>query len=114
MLDLSDYPRFSLEERDRRWRRARELMRAAGCDCIVAPGMRDLQEQTTSRYLCQIGGVGYSAWVVFPLEGEPTAIVDSDRNREFAMRAGLDPGRVRGERGRADSRAPPRASHRRG
>lgn len=86
-LDLSEYPRFSLQERDRRWGRVRELMRQAGCDCIVAPAMRDMEEQTTSRYLCGIGGIGYKAWVVFPLNGEPTAIVDSARNQEFAVRA---------------------------
>jgi Xaa-Pro dipeptidase len=86
-LDLSDLPRFSLAERDRRWQRVRALMVEAACDCIVAPGMRDLEEQTTSRYLSQIGGVGYSAWVVFPADGEPTAVVDSERNREFAARA---------------------------
>lgn len=86
-LDLSGLPRFTLAERDRRWGRVRQLMGEAGCDCIVAPGMRDLEEQATSRYLSQIGGVGYSAWVVFPLDGEPTAVVDSERNREFAVRA---------------------------
>src|SRR5687768_7155769 len=86
-LDLSALPRFSLAERERRWERVRALMREAGCDCIVAPGMRDLEEQTTSRYLSQIGGVGYSAWVVFPIEGEPVAIMDSERNRAFAARA---------------------------
>lgn len=81
-LDLSDYPRFSLAERDRRWGRVRELMRERSCDCLVAPGARDAEHQSPSRYLSQIGGTG-SAWVIFPLEGEPTAILDSDRNQQF-------------------------------
>lgn len=86
MLDLSEYPRFSLAERERRWGRVRELMRERGCDCLVVPGMRDGEEQATARYLSQIGGIGVHAWVVFPLSGEVTAIVDSDRNRDFVLR----------------------------
>lgn len=86
MLDLSDFPRFSLAERERRWGRVRELMRERGCDCLVAPGLRDAEEQTTSRYLSQIGGAS-NGWVVLPLEGEATAIVDSERNKQFWARA---------------------------
>lgn len=86
-LDLSEYPRFSLAERDRRWGRVRELMRQANCDCIVAPGMRDAEEQATSRYLSQIGGIGVHGWVVFPLNGEVTAILESDRNKDFIGKA---------------------------
>ena len=87
MLDLSEYPRFSLAERDRRWGRVRELMREAGCECIVAPGMRDPEEQATARYLSQIGGIGVHAWVVFPLNGEVTGVVESERNRDFVAKA---------------------------
>src|SRR6266516_2202355 len=38
-LDLSEYPRFTLAERDRRWGRVRELMREANCDQTVAVGL---------------------------------------------------------------------------
>ncbi len=86
-LDLSEYPRFSLTERDRRWGRVRELMREASCDCLVAPGFRDAEDQATSRYLSQIGGVGIHSWVVFPQNGEVTAIVESERNKDFAAKA---------------------------
>ena len=85
-LDLSEYPRFTLAERDRRWGRVRELMRQASCDCLVAPGLRDAEDQATSRYLSQIGGIGIHGWVVFPQNGEVTAIVESERNRDFAMK----------------------------
>src|SRR5258705_2186659 len=78
MLDLTEYPRFSLAERDRRWGRVRELMRERDCACLVAPGLRDPEDQATSRYLSQIGGIGVHAWVVFPLHGDVTAIVESD------------------------------------
>ncbi len=87
MLDLSEYPRFSLAERDRRWGRVRELMRERTCDCLVAPGFRDAEDQATSRYLSQIGGIGVHAWVVFPLNGDVTAIVESDRNRDYVVKA---------------------------
>lgn len=85
-FDLAEYPRFTVNERDRRWARIRDLMRVRGCDCLVAPGLRDGEEQATSRYLSQIGGIGLNAWVAFPLAGAPTAFVDSDRNQAFAVR----------------------------
>lgn len=81
MLDLSEYPRFSPVERERRWNRVRELMRQQSCDCIVAPGTGNAEP---ARYLSPSP---ISAWVIFPLSGEVTAIVGSDRNREFAARA---------------------------
>lgn len=83
MLDLSQYPRFSLNERDRRWGRVRALMMERSCACLVAPALPDVDDQANSRYLCQIGGIGASAWVVFPIEGEVTAIVGSDQQRAF-------------------------------
>ncbi|MEA2641854.1 MAG: Xaa-Pro dipeptidase, partial [Chloroflexota bacterium] len=86
-LDLSAYPRFSLAERDRRWGRVRELMREHNVACLVAPGDRDLESQATSRYLSQIGGVGVHAWVVFPQDGEVTAVVESARNRDLVTKA---------------------------
>lgn len=87
MLDLSQYPRFSVQERDRRWARVRKLMSERNCACIVAPAMPDPDDQANSRYLCQIGGIGASAWVVFPLGGEVTAVVGSENQREFFSRA---------------------------
>jgi len=37
MADLYPYPRFSLAERDRRWKAVRELMRQQQLDVIVTP-----------------------------------------------------------------------------
>jgi Xaa-Pro dipeptidase len=85
-LDLSEYPRFSQAERERRWGRVQELMRERDCAVLIAPAAREAEQQTTSRYLSQIGGAA-SAWVIFPLEGEPTAILESERNRDFMARA---------------------------
>lgn len=87
LLDLSEYPRFSLGEREQRWARVRQLMRERQCDCLVAPEMGPCEQQATGRYLSQMGGEAASAWVVFPLDGEVTAIVDNDRRKEFFSHA---------------------------
>jgi Xaa-Pro aminopeptidase len=69
-------PRFSLEERDRRWALVRRLMAEAGLDAIVTAvntGHWD-HFQANTRYLTGIGGNCGEASTVFPLEGEVTAI----------------------------------------
>jgi Xaa-Pro aminopeptidase len=69
-------PRFSLAERDRRWRLVRELMAQEGLDVIVTAvntGHWD-HFQANTRYLTGIGGNCGEASAVFPLQGEVTAI----------------------------------------
>lgn len=69
-------PRFSLAERDRRWRLVRGLMAADGLDAIVTAvntGHWD-HFQANTRYLTGIGGNCGEAAAVFPLEGDVTAI----------------------------------------
>lgn len=74
---LADLPTsFSEKERDRRWTRVRQMMRRQGLDCILTPAGGG-EADADSVYLTQRPG-----WVVFPLEGPVTAIVDSgDRGR---------------------------------
>jgi Xaa-Pro aminopeptidase len=85
------FPRFSLAERDRRWARVRDLMRKADVSTLLVPpgsfpgSFGD--EQANSRYLCQIGGQQGAAWVIFPLEGKVTAIVNSEREIKFWKQA---------------------------
>src|SRR5579862_2077628 len=71
-----DVPRFSRQERDRRWARVRALMERDGLDVIVAPtntgGWDSLQ--ANARYLTSIGGNGAPVTAVFPREGDVTAI----------------------------------------
>lgn len=60
---------FTLGERDRRWRKTRELMQARGLEALVVIGTR--HSEPLDRYL--------SNWVpgntvVFPSEGEPTLL----------------------------------------
>lgn len=76
MPDTVNLPRFSLAERDRRYKAVREQMAARGLDCLVIPhntGDWD-NYQSDVRYLTGIGGHGTGAAAVFPIAGEPIAI----------------------------------------
>jgi Xaa-Pro aminopeptidase len=84
MAELHPYPRFSLAERDRRWKAVRKGMAAAGIDVIVVPNNtgHSTDFQANARYLSHVGGGGDSdVAVVFPLEGEVTAIATSAAER---------------------------------
>jgi len=74
------YPRFSLAERDRRWKAVRALMTVRGIDVIVTPQNtgHSMDFQADSRYLTHCGGGGDAdIAAVFPLEGDVTAIATS-------------------------------------
>src|SRR5947207_14230249 len=80
MAELYPYPRFSLAERDRRWKAVRELMREHRLDVIVTPqnSGHSTDYQANSRYLTHVGGGGDAdVATVFPLDGEVTAIATS-------------------------------------
>lgn len=80
MSGLMPYPRFSLAERDRRWSAVRSHMRAQNIDVIVLPNNtgHSADLQSNSRYLSHVGGGGDAdICVIFPLEGEITAIATS-------------------------------------
>jgi len=71
-------PAFSMEERERRWGRVRELMRRDGIDCIVglnSTGTHN-RNQADVRYLTQIGNNCEEVAVCFPVEGKVTAITN--------------------------------------
>ena len=78
-------PTFSLEERERRWDRVRQLMTAEQLNCLVGFPSQGRFEQfhANTRYLIQIGGFMTEAAVVFPLEGDVTAIVQTPRDVEW-------------------------------
>ncbi len=71
---MLEVPRFSLAERDRRWRTVRRMMSEASLDCLVMWGESGKWESKISsvRYLTQIGGNGEEGVLIFPKEGEPT------------------------------------------
>ena len=84
MAELYPYPRFSLAERDRRWKAVRELMAEQAIDAIVTPNHsgNSTDFQADSRYLTHCGGGGDAdVAAVFPLEGEVTAIATSAKLR---------------------------------
>jgi Xaa-Pro aminopeptidase len=77
MAELYPYPRFSLAERDRRWKAVRERMARERLDVIVTPQNtgHSTDFQANTRYLTHCGGGGDSdIAAVFPVEGEVTAI----------------------------------------
>ena len=82
MLKEVNLPRFSLEERDRRYKIVRQQMVDQGLDCLVVPHSTGDWDnyQSDVRYLTGIGGHCTGAAAVFPLEGDVIAIVrDSQR-----------------------------------
>jgi len=73
-------PRFSLAERDRRWKRVRELMAADRIDCIFVPPNTGHWDtfQASGRYLTTLGGNNAQVATIFPLDGDVTAISSPD------------------------------------
>ncbi|HEX6512879.1 MAG TPA: M24 family metallopeptidase [Chloroflexota bacterium] len=78
------YPLFSLAERDRRWSALREVMNRQEIDVIVTPqnSGHSTDFQANSRWISQCGGGGDAdIAVVFPLQGEVTAVATSAQAR---------------------------------
>lgn len=78
------YPRFTIGERDRRWKAVRALMAVRGLDVIVCPQNtgHSMDFQADTRYLTHCGGGGDAdIAAVFPIEGEVTAIATSANPR---------------------------------
>jgi Xaa-Pro dipeptidase len=78
-------PKFSHEERTRRWNRVRELMCQQGLDAIIGfPNQSHWDQfQADIRYLTHIGGHQTEAAVVFPQSGEVTAFVRGSNEVEW-------------------------------
>jgi Xaa-Pro aminopeptidase len=85
MNDSELIPTFSVRERDDRWTRVRKRMAQDKLDCLVGfPNQgRFEQLQANTRYLTQIGGYATEVAVVFPLDGEVTAFVQSANDVDF-------------------------------
>ena len=91
MPELYPYPRFSLAERDRRWRAVRAKMAEQNIDVIVTPQNtgHSMDFQANTRYLTHCGGGGDAdIAAVFPLNGEVTAIATSAAARWPRSRSG--------------------------
>jgi Xaa-Pro aminopeptidase len=84
MAELYPYPRFSIAERDRRWKAVRAKMAGHNIDVIVTPQNtgHSMDFQANTRYLTHCGGGGDAdIAAVFPLNGEVTAIATSANPR---------------------------------
>lgn len=76
----ANIPKFSLEERERRWQRVRRLMQRDDLDALFVPphtGLFDMFQANT-RYLTGLGGNHCMVAAVFPREGLVTAIGSPD------------------------------------
>jgi Xaa-Pro aminopeptidase len=76
-MDKPIIPTFSRQEMQRRWGAVRTEMRKAGLDTVIGLPNQGHWDQfgADTRYLTQIGGFQTEVGVVFPLEGEVTAVV---------------------------------------
>src|SRR4030095_1649255 len=84
MPELYPYPRFSLAERDRRWKAVRAKMAEQNIDVIVTrqTTAHSMDSQANTRYLTHCGGGGDAdIAAVFPLNGDVTAIATSANPR---------------------------------
>ena len=81
-------PRFSLQERDRRWAKVRALMARDGLDAIICLTNSSSWDHgnANGRYLSSIGGNGAQVSVVFPREGPVTAITGAVPAPDFWLR----------------------------
>ncbi|MGH7767369.1 MAG: M24 family metallopeptidase [Candidatus Binatia bacterium] len=76
-MDKPLIPTFPRREMERRWGAVRAEMRKAGLDAVIGLPSQGHWDQfgADTRYLTQIGGFQTEVGVVFPLEGEVTAVV---------------------------------------
>jgi len=76
-MSAAEFPRLSLQERDRRWAAVRARMRRTGVDCLIvrADSSKWDAGSAEGRYLTHIGGNGEDGYVVFDREAEPVFVI---------------------------------------
>jgi Xaa-Pro aminopeptidase len=79
-----EIPRFSLAEREQRWKRVRQLMERDNLDVLVVPSSNRLAGH--ARYLSGIGGNHAPVAVVFPRTGEVTALTGPVPSYDYWLR----------------------------
>lgn len=82
-------PRFSLAERDSRWAKVRALMARDGIDVILCFHNSTWWDWGNSygRYLSHVGGNGSPFSVVFPREGDVTALAAPAPTSDYWLKA---------------------------
>lgn len=83
-VEQFEVPRFSLAEREQRWRRVRQLMERDGLDVIIVPSSSGLAGH--ARYLSSIGGNNAPVAVVFPRSGEVTVLTGPVPSYDYWLR----------------------------
>jgi Xaa-Pro aminopeptidase len=66
---IEKYPKLSLHERDRRWERARSLMKEKGLDCLLVYG------KGRERFDFYLTNEAFEGFVIFPLTGDPVYLL---------------------------------------
>jgi Xaa-Pro aminopeptidase len=64
-----EYPKLSLNERDRRWKRTKDLMKQKGLDCLLVFG------KGREHYDSYLANEYFDGIVVFPLVGDPVYLI---------------------------------------
>jgi len=72
-MSAVEFPRLSLQERDRRWAAVRPRMRRRCIDCVIIRSYSSKWDAGSAEgpYLTHIGGNGEDGYVVFDLEADP-------------------------------------------
>jgi Xaa-Pro aminopeptidase len=101
MVEANFLPQPSLAERNRRWKAVREAMKKSEIDCLICPLMPQHYDISTAnvRYLTAIGWGLEEAYVIFPMEAEPTIIIFNAATISWTKRASTWDLDVRGREG---------------
>jgi Xaa-Pro aminopeptidase len=77
MTDASEFPRLSLQERDRRYAAVRQRMRDRGVECLIVRSDSSKWDAGAAegRYLTHIGGNGEDGYAVFDRTEEPVFVI---------------------------------------
>jgi hypothetical protein len=76
-MSAVEFPRLSIQERDRRWAAVRARMRRRGVECVIvrADSSKWDAGSAEGRYLTHIGGNGEDGYVVFDADADPVFVI---------------------------------------
>ena len=82
---IPNLPQLTLDERDRRHALVRQSMASQDIDCLLIPQNTGEWDacQADARYLTSIGGGGTAVATVFPVAGDPVALIREPRRVEY-------------------------------
>ncbi len=76
-MSAVEFPRLSIQERDRRWAAVRARMRRRGVECVIIRSDSSKWDAGSAegRYLTHIGGNGEDGYVVFDVDADPVFVI---------------------------------------